>query len=66
MLTTITAALGWLFSKSTIAELPAVAFVSLRFSIIERHQQRRIDYDFRTRMDNAVQRAVYGGSLVYK
>ncbi|PSJ80422.1 DMT family transporter [Neisseria iguanae] len=29
---TIAAALGWLFSKSAIAELPAVMFVSLRFS----------------------------------
>ncbi|OOF48997.1 RhaT protein [Rodentibacter genomosp. 1] len=29
---TIAAALGWLFSKNAITELPAVAFVSLRFS----------------------------------
>lgn len=33
LLATLAAALGWLFSKSAIAELPAVAFVSLRFSI---------------------------------
>lgn len=33
LLATISAALGWLFSKNAIAELPPVAFVSLRFSI---------------------------------
>lgn len=33
LLATFMAAFGWLFSKSAIAELPAVAFVSLRFSI---------------------------------
>lgn len=31
LLATISAAFGWLFSKSAIAELPAVTFVSLRF-----------------------------------
>ncbi|MCW9717531.1 DMT family transporter [Avibacterium sp. 21-599] len=31
LLATLAAAFGWLFSKSAIAELPAVTFVSLRF-----------------------------------
>lgn len=32
LLATLTAAFGWLFSKNAIVELPAVAFIALRFS----------------------------------